>query len=119
MSLTCAEVQAKYPHHFSGPRGIECDDGWADLIVGFITELDKIPGGKDVVLFSIKEKFGRLRIDLDSVPDGVDSLAIYNLEDVFTDKSTKVCERCGAAGSIRAGSWLKTLCDFHEAECNR
>jgi len=26
------------------------------------------------------------------------------------------CEECGGIGKSRSGGWVRTLCDFHEAE---
>jgi hypothetical protein len=116
MNLTCDKVVAKYPHHFSGPRQIECDDGWADLIDQFITELDKIPFGKELVFFSIKEKFGRLRIDVHTIDEHFPTGVYYPLESKYEKLSGFTCEVCGMVGRIRGSDWWKTLCDKHEAE---
>lgn len=112
--MTNAEIELKYVHHFSGPRGIECDEGWADLINDFIEELDKLPNGKELVFFSIKEKFGILRIDEATFPPGLVATDFYELTTKYEQRSRVTCERCGRAGRVRKGGWMKVLCDEHE-----
>ncbi len=107
------DLQAKYPIHFSGPRGIECGVGWAPLIEAFIQELDALPGGPDLVFFSIKEKFGDIRIDIEEWPPGIDTKAVYALISQYEQKSMVTCELCGKPGKKRPGGWIKTLCDDH------
>ena len=59
----------------------------------------------------VKEKFGGLRIHL-----GREDQRIASLVSFAEYHSTKVCEKCGAPGSLRTDGWLQTLCDRHEAE---
>lgn len=95
--------------------GIECDDGWFDLIESMCEEIqsdinykvnNQIPVTQ-VLVTQIKEKFGTLRFYYeggDDFADGVVSLA-ENL-------SSKICETCGNKGKTKGSSWLKTTCDI-------
>lgn len=74
--------------------------GWSKLVdIGFDRCLKN--GWR---IYQIKEKFGGLRFYSDG-----------NMDDI-EEMSTKTCEICGATGKIRAGGWLKTLCEFHAGE---
>lgn len=117
--MTCDEVVAKYPIHFSGPRRLEVGDGWADLVDEFMQELDKLPGGKDLVFFCIKEKFGVIRFQPESYPK-----VIYEhlsaLEQRYEARSRVTCEECGKRGRHKARhGWMNVLCDEHEAARNK
>lgn len=63
------------------------------------------------VVKQIKEKFGTLRIYL----EGYDN-AITEISNFAEHMSITTCEECGNIGSLRKGSWVKTLCDRHEIE---
>ena len=59
----------------------------------------------------VKEKFGTLRVHL-----GSDDPRIHALVEFAEYHSGRVCEQCGAPGSLRTDGWMRTLCDKHEAE---
>ncbi len=111
--MTPQELEDKYPKHFSGPRGVEVGPGWFPTIEAFIQELDALPGGKDVVFFSIKEKFGILRIDEQSIPEELGWPAWDALTKKYQTISKGKCEVCGLPGQLRGGGYFQTLCDFH------
>lgn len=86
--------------------GFECGDGWYQIIWDLSTKLAPF----DVVVAQVKEKFGLLRIYLNSYPDGVDDILAWAEE-----QSGITCEDCGNAGKRRPGGWIRTLCD----ECDK
>ena len=66
--------------------------GWAKLIDELF---DRMPEGAEV--FSIKEKFGGLRID---------GIGTDDLEIELEERSHKICEECGEPGELRDLSWI-------------
>ena len=73
--------------------------GWG----GLIDELfDRLP--ERARLFSVKEKYGCLRID---------GIGTENLESELEERSLKICEECGNDGELRDLNWIRTLCDSH------
>jgi hypothetical protein len=104
----------RFPNRFKGPRYIECGAGWNLLIVEFLERLDKIAGCEDVTIFSIKEKWGMLRIDING-PTSEEAFKAFNdLETEIEKRSATVCEQCGKPGIRRGGSWIKTACEAHK-----
>lgn len=99
------KVEPFYPIAF----GLECNDGWYDLLdelMGKIQELDK---DKIVLVHQVKEKFGGLRFDISSGTD-----IIFNIIHDYEDKSYNICEVCGKLGKLcTTGHWLKTVCKEH------
>jgi hypothetical protein len=79
--------------------------GWSSLIDRVY---DALP--EDTAVIDVKEKFGGLRIYVDSAPKEFWDL-LQNLE----KESMTMCEVCGRAGSPRKTGWIKTLCDEHFA----
>lgn len=59
----------------------------------------------------IKEKFGTLRFYVDR-KDFEISMMISDAKEI----SSRTCEVCGSPGTLRPGSWVKTLCDKHAKE---
>jgi len=105
-------------------RGIECDDGWFDLLDNCLTKIDaayvRIPDVYKTEYFvtaaQIKEKFGGLRLYLDysydvNLPDPPALLDILNAIKEAEQVSFETCETCGAPGSLRGKGWLRTACD--------
>lgn len=99
--------------------GFECGDGWYHIIDGlcklienqrYHNELNK-KEMSPVVALQVKEKYGTLRFYYsggDEYIDGAVSMA--------ERMSAVTCEACGKPGTIRGGSWIRTLCDEHAAE---
>ena len=97
------------------PRKIELDElqgmvgpGWSDIIARLVEDLFKL--GWDGSVLQVKEKFGCLRFYV-----GAASKEVFERIHQAENESLTVCEQCGAPGSVRQGSWLKTLCDEHAA----
>lgn len=59
----------------------------------------------------VKEKFGTLRFHIATRDPRVAALVSF-----AEHHSGRVCEKCGAPGTLRTNGWLRTLCDVHEAE---
>lgn len=87
--------------------GIECAQGWKDLVQPLFELCDK----HDVEVLQVKEKFGGLRFYVGGAPDEVYD-AIRKAEDL----SLTICMICGAPGKPRGGGWILTLCDNHYKE---
>jgi hypothetical protein len=98
--------------------GMECDDGWYDLLNGLLEKLDYLSkhSGVQVVADQIKEKFGTLRfyystifksdLNVNPIVDGIISDIVSTAE----RRSAHVCEKTGKDGVLcsRVG-WLKTV----------
>lgn len=93
------------------PFGLECSDGWFDLIWDLCDSIKKTIESKGIDNFEViqvKEKFGGLRFYCDNSTEEIDQL-IRAAE----NKSYVTCEVCGQPGKFRTGGWVKTLCDVH------
>ena len=93
--------------------GIECGDGWYDLIDKLCSDLIKL--NPSVVAMQVKEKFGGLRFYVTiTVPisEKNTDLILERISKAETDSET-TCEVCGKKGRIRAGGWLRCLCAEH------
>ena len=101
--------------------GIECNNGWYDLLRSVCYEINEREKhikarlkyeGKDernwipVRFDQIKEKFGGLRIYYSGGDDYVRG-AINMAEEM----SYKLCEVCGNKGQPNKSGWITTLCD--------
>jgi hypothetical protein len=111
-----AQLKSKYPQLFKDMdgdpyrtcmgRGIETLDGWYDLIDDLsdnITQLDS-----NAKYSQIKEKFGLLKIYINSNLDEIRELVVKACE-----QSSKICEECGKPGRLNKGSWLSVRCKTH------
>lgn len=91
----------------------QCQNG--EFISNFVQEqfksgkLEEVQPIPDFKATQIKEKYGTLRFYYsggDSYIDGVVSMA--------EAMSSNICEKCGARGILRGGSWVHTSCDEHK-----
>lgn len=112
------EVMQKYPHRFSNLRGgsrnwgIECKDGWAELIDKMCQELELLDPNQRITFFSIKEKFG-LMVTYANQPTPTYE-GVYKLFKKYETASAVICEDCGAPGKKRnRNGYLYTSCDKH------
>ena len=123
-----------YPKIFKNVDfGIECNDGWYDLLdtlcytmqrhcdvanTRYIIETDKYqfvvegdPEYVQVVAAQVKEKLGTLRFYV----DGGDATTEGMIQ-MAEQMSTRICELCGSpAKTSRDSGWLHTTCDA----CNK
>ena len=82
-------------------------DGWFGLLKKLCDEIAASLDGEDFYFTQIKEKFGELRIGCEGGNEKVGELI-----EAAEERSTTVCELCGAPGEIgfvRPG-WVQTLC---------
>jgi uncharacterized protein YuzB (UPF0349 family) len=93
-----------------GFRGIECDDGWLDIIEEMCVTFEKLNLPVDIC--QIKEKFGQLRCYF----NGEVSSTVENIVDFIEYRCRSICEVCGQPGQmVNVKMVLKTVCDEHKA----
>lgn len=95
--------------------GMECGDGWYDLLDELLAKLDYLSNisGVQVIADQIKEKFGTLRFYYHEVGTANSPLIyniISNVVSIAEKRSEYVCEKTGKSGTLcsRMG-WLRTL----------
>jgi len=108
--------------------GIECGDGWYELLSSVCWRISsheknieeriaiRNKNGREndqsdleycsVKFDQIKEKFGGLRIYFSGGDDYVEGVV-----DMAGEYSYKICEVCGNPGKPNKGGWIVTLCD--------
>lgn len=101
-------------------RGIECGDGWFDLIWKLCEGIEAIYKKEKIEIktraLQVKEKFGGLRFYINDYSNEEVSNLIYNFEDM----SFRVCEKCGSTASVVIiNGWIFTLCENHEEEVRK
>jgi len=93
--------------------GLQCGDGWFDLIHELCEDLERQAALDDVPLpeaVQIKEKIGGLRFYVGGATQAMLDL-IYEAE----MRSETVCEICGdLAERLSDGGWIKTRCKEHQ-----
>jgi hypothetical protein len=98
--------------------GMECGDGWYDLLDELLAKLNYISNvsGVQVVADQIKEKFGTLRFYYSTVAkNDLDlNVIVCKIIDDIVDRAEKcsgyVCEKTGKTGVLCSrGGWLKTV----------
>lgn len=98
--------------------GIECEDGWFNLLDELLTKLESLVREEDLFAVNqIKEKLGGLRFYY--YTDSPNRDAIRKLVDEYEKKSLSVCEICGKEGSLVETRGLWTLCKKHFEEKSR
>jgi hypothetical protein len=98
--------------------GIECGDGWLDIIDEASQKIEKLslkkkeedPNFDGFVIHQIKEKFGGLRLYVSKRDSEVDKIVME-----AENACAVTCETCGNPGEVRRSSWLKNRCD----DCER
>ena len=95
--------------------GLQCGDGWYDIIDKLCAVLqhrvDTGDNQEQVVAYRIKEKMGGLRFNA-YVPKSLSDFALGAVT-MAEAASFRICEECGSPGSLRRGTWFYTLCDEH------
>lgn len=119
-------MHERFPKMFASPHGgFAVGKGWWHIIESLcaniqshvdwkIEQKEKYNNGdgcEQVVVAQIKEKFGGLRFYYDGGNDLIDGMV--RMAEVWAENT---CEECGERGIRRAGGWIRTLCDTHEAE---
>lgn len=110
--------------------GIECSDGWYDIINQLcfqiqnyidwnnqqrLSLLEKNPNNikvqeeiPQVIVSQVKEKFGTLRFYYDGGDNRIDGMVR-----MAEAMSSVICETCGNRGHRRGAGWIYTACDAH------
>ena len=104
----------KPPTESSLARGIECHDGWFDLIDQLCAALQSQSDRENepqVVAAQIKQKLGALRFYADDELTASSCALIQFAQSL----STRVCETCGSPGQQLQGKrgWISTACPAH------
>lgn len=120
-------LQDKYPKIFgtSDPSepyttyGIECGDGWYDLldvlcrnIQGHINfksrnlKTDEEKEALQLIATQVKEKFGTLRFYKSGGDDYTDGLI-----DMAESMSGMICEDCGDKATVKTKGWITNICN--------
>lgn len=109
--------ESKYNNEATKKQWLACvGPGWKSIVeplVDFCFE-------HRMEIGQVKEKFGGLRFYMNSYEsdgdNGVeDRNKLRKMIREAEEKSFKICEECGKPGSLRAGGWLRTLCDEHHS----
>lgn len=87
--------------------GLECGDGWFDLLWELCEKLEPIVQDLDFQVQQVKEKFSGLRFYC--THSGLSEIEQLIAE--AEDKSYKTCENCGKEGKPQRGGWIKVLCE--------
>jgi hypothetical protein len=84
---------------------VDCDgDGWRDLILGLVSELDAL--GIRWEAHQIKQKAGGLRFYVGPLKGEPEKLIRFKeLIRAAEDRSWRICERCGVEGQTRGMQW--------------
>lgn len=102
-------------------NGIQCDDGWFELLDKLMNQLTASDPDKKIHVQQIKEKFGGLRFYFDIEEDKITRRKelfdkFHKIIMVYERNSFKTCEVCGKPGKLRCtedGHLLKTVCKEH------
>ena len=117
------KMEEKYPKMFSQPYGgVTVSTGWWPIIESLCANIqshtdwwnknrETRPVVEQVVVEQIKEKFGGLRFYYQGGDDTIRGMV--RMAEAWADRH---CEECGSPGTSRSGGWVRTLCDYHEAE---
>ena len=88
--------------------GLECGEGWFNLIDETCSEIQKTLNGRKLKFTQIKEKYGGLRIYTNYYIEDID-----NILDEAEDKSFEICEECGSKENVKITEtgWIYTRCE--------
>jgi len=89
--------------------GIECGDGWFDLIYKLCEAIQQElqnNGNPPFTVDQVKEKFGSLRFYY----SGYNNEAISSFIKIAEDISAVTCEQCGKPGKPTTKGWIKIRC---------
>ena len=89
--------------------GVETQIGWKSIIDEFLDKLIILDPKKELRIFQIKEKFGALRLYVNTSDKAVNALI-----QEYEEMSSGICEVCGNPGQLLVkSSWYKTRCEKH------
>jgi hypothetical protein len=114
------KMEGQFPKMLAGKYGgFAVGAGWYPILEKLCSNIQHHIDWKNresevvpqVVVEQIKEKFGGLRFYYQGGDEYVHGLVA--MAESWADIA---CEECGEIGKRRNGGWIRTLCDFHEAE---
>ena len=111
-----------FPRIFPQPFYFSCGNGWFDLLNNVCKDIDAecerlcLPAEKWVTASEVKEKYGTLRIYVDSYQG---SKLIATIIEAAEKRSSGVCEDCGLPGITREGNLVHTTCDTCDTLSNK
>lgn len=96
----------------SAPYDSHCCEGWQDLVKQLILSLPK-----GVSLAQVKQKFGVLRVYVDTEAWVCDATRdhVSAMIKRAQDLSAKMCSLCGDPGRLVGQTHFVTLCEHHES----
>ena len=99
---------SKPPTETSMCFGLECGNGWYDLIDRTCEKIQRILNGRNLRFTQIKEKFGSLRIYTQPYIEEIDDII-----DKAEDESFEICENCGTTNNVITTNygWVYTRCN--------
>ena len=123
------QTETGYVHDLYGAFGMECGDGWYDVIRGLCLDITDIYKKRNLKVavkpLQIKEKYGSLRFycDIDAENDVemdkelLDEICneVFEAVSKWEDVSERTCELCGKDGERRGFGWVTTRCE----ECHQ
>lgn len=86
--------------------GIQCGDGWFNLILDLCVEIQRI--SPDAKITEVKQKAGALVVRVD-----IDNEVIDQLVEEARSNSLRTCEICGDSGKPNDKLWADTRCAKH------
>lgn len=102
----------KSPLETSMCWGIDCGDGWFDLLDSLCSQityhLERHPDTPPVVAFQVKEKWGGLRFYVNGGDQTTDNWISF-----AEHMSYRICEVCGSPGTTNRSGWITTRCVHH------
>lgn len=94
--------------------GVECDNGWYNIIYALSYQITKLCEDAGVIvpeLHQVKEKFGGLRYYLSVIHEDVFK-EVHDLVVAAEEDSFEMCEGCGTTEGVETcgGGWIETCC---------
>ena len=107
------ELISKYRFLDGLTWGIECGDGWYNILDGLFDriqrwyEVNAPEDLADFLIVQVKEKYGSLRVYVSGTfPE------VFDMIDAAESASQCICENCGNAGTMRNDhGWYLVSCD--------
>lgn len=117
-ALLCHRHPQLFQHRHADPqtcamgRGVQCGDGWFDLIDTLCERLQQETEHADApqaAAMQVKQKWGRLRFSVEPATERQRAMI-----DMAEALSARLCEQCGRPGQMRSiGSFRTPRCAKH------
>ena len=117
-ALLCQRYPQLFQHRHAEPQtcamswGLQCGDGWFDLIDILCESLQQETEHGDApqaVAMQVKQKWGRLRFSVESATERQQAMI-----DLAEALSARLCEQCGKPGKMQSIKGFRTVrCEGH------